>query len=278
MAGTMSIRRQRAAASAISFIEAHGEEIGTAANQATSIFYMPEETPVDYWLSLKVKARMLERRRDDVIAADEDHLDEQANDIEPTLELREAGAEVNAQLVFTRRMLTGFYGVELADKILATDGPAAGPDQPQLLWRQGKQTAERLRTTPFDEPKRTSSSFQFNPVALADELEPAVQRLERALAAVDLERRKIEATVNRKAEAIAAFDSAFRITVRFTVAVCLLAGKPNLARRLRASLLDPPRRRAGEGDGEPEEETPPGAGDPEEPAAADSETEQEEVS
>ena len=278
MAGTMSIRRQRAGTSALSFFNAHGDEIAGGATERVNIFYQADENPVDFKLGLEVVGRLMQASLDRVILADKANLDEQANDIQPGLELREAGEEVQQQLVFTRRMLTGFYGVELANEILATDGPAAGADQPLLLWRQSEQTAERLRNTPFEEPRRTSASFDFRPSALADELEPAVLRLKAAYEAVDLERRKLESTVAEKAAATKAFDADFRDGLRFGVGLCRLAGRPDLAVRLKASLLDPPRRSSSEEPpSEPEEESPPSPGDPEPPAEAGSDSGPEEA-
>ncbi len=161
-------------------------------------------------------------------------------------------------MVFIRRMLTGFYGLDLANQVLATEGPAARYDQPELLWRQAEQTVERLRETPFKEPRRTSDSFQFDPLALAGELEPAVAKLKAAYDAVTVERRKLEDPVDEKAETRKGFDADFRACVRLGVALALIAGKPNLARRLKASILEPPRRGSGsepeESDAEPTEE------------------------
>ena len=278
MAGKLSLRRQSAGTSAISFFEAHGDEIATGVDQRLNPFYMEEEAKVDFKKGLEVVGRFMQDSLDRVIAADKANLDEQANDIRPNLELREAGEEVQQQLVFTRRMLTGFYGVELANEILATDGPAANPDQPLLLWRQAEQTAERLRSTPFDEPpRRTTSSFQFDPVKLADELEPPLGRLKAAYEAVVLERRKLESTVTEKAASTEAFDTDFRDCLRFGVGLCRLAGRPDLAGRLNASMLTAPRRR-GSSEGstpEPEDEPAPSADDPQPPAETGSSDPQE---
>ncbi len=254
MASTMSVRRHKAGSSAIAFFAAHGEEIGSGVDERLIPFYQDGETPVDFRLALTVVNRLMQASLDGVIDTDKANVDEKDNDIAPTLELEKAGREVNSQLVFIRRMLTGFYGVDLANQILATDGPAASPAQPHLLWRQGEQTVERLRTTPFQEPERTSSSFEFDPLALANELEPAVARLQAAMDAVTLERRKIETTVKEKAATQAAFDADFRDCLRFGVGVCRLAKEPALARKLKASALDSPRRRSASPDEDSPEE------------------------
>ncbi len=267
MAGILSIRRQRAASSAVAFFEAHGEKISTGVADSFRPFYEEGEEPVDFQLVLTVACRLLKDRLQGVIDADKAKIDEEANDIIAYLELEEAGREVNAQLVFIRRMLTGFYGVDLANEVLATDGAAARYDQPELLWRQGEQTAERLRNTPFKEPRRTSSSFQFDPLALAGELEPAVVNLATAYKTVTVERRKLEDPVTKKAEALQTFDTDFRACLRLGVALALVAGLPNIAKRLRASLLDAPRRGSGS------EEADSAAEPAEEPAATTGESE-----
>ncbi len=252
MPSKMSLRRQEAATSAIAFLEAHEDEIASGAEQRLLPLVEDGEELPKVRYSLQLVRRWMGQRLAEVVEADQVHIDEKDGDLGPRLELVEATEEVQRQLVAGRRIAAGVYGAKRAQEIFALDGPTGNTRQPLIVLRQGQDTVRRFRKATFVAPQETVGGVAFDPIGFADRLEPAVERLARAYEAVALERRKIEATVNAKNKAHAEFDGDFRAGVRHAVALCLIGGKPELAFRLKASLLNPPRR----GGDDPDEDSP----------------------
>lgn len=241
MASNMSVYRQRAKHSTVSFIDAHEDEITTSIHQRFQPFLAEGESPPDVRSTLRLVGRLVENCADRVIEADKANLDELDDDFEPRLDLAEAAEEVHDRLVDVRQILRGLYGPELSQELLAIDGPTANVDQPDLLWRQGEHTMERLRDPDVAPSRRKTLSVELDRSALADELEPAVKRLGAAHRVVHLERRELESTRAEKRRAMEEFDLDFRGCVRLIVGFCLLARRPDLAEKLDTAVLQPRR-------------------------------------
>ena len=81
-----------------------------------------------------------------------------------------------------RSITDGLFGPLRSAEILATDGPTAEVDQPDLLWRQGDHTLSRLENPALGVPDMPTESLQFDPAKLASELKADLTfRLRRAL-------------------------------------------------------------------------------------------------
>ena len=145
MAGTMSVRRDRAAELVISFFDENEDEMVAGAKERLFRFLREDETEPDLRLILRLVSRQIEHDLAEVIRTDKAALDEKVNDTQPRLELIEAGGEVQKQLVYIRPILVGFLGEERAKEIIATEGRTAQVSQTHELWRQGEHTLERLR-------------------------------------------------------------------------------------------------------------------------------------
>ncbi len=271
MPSTMSLRRQRAASSAIAFLETREDEIGSCAEEQLGPLVRPGEKLPDVRFCLKLVRRWMAKGLAGVVAADQANINERDGDLGPRLELVEATEDVQRQLVAGRRIAVVVYGAARAQEILALDGITGNVKQPLKVLRQGQDTVKRLREAAIAAPQEEVGGVDFDPVAFADRLEPAVERLARAYDAVVLERRKVQVTVDGKAHAHAVFDTLFRAGVRFAVALCLIGGKPELAARLSAKELNAPRR----GDAsDPDSSSTSPANDAPSPPDADSGTEE----
>ena len=252
MAGTMSIRRDRAAGLVISFFEEFEDEMVAGAKARLFRFLREGEAEPDLRLILRLVSRQIEHDLGEVIRTDKAALDEQANDIQPRLELTEAGGEVQQQLVQIRPILVGFLGEERVKEILATDGRTAQVSQTHELWRQGEHTLERLRRGNLEAEGQTTG-VEFKPKEMADGLEPPVVRMRQAQKRLARERRKYKKVVIAKGKAMTTFDTDFRGSVRLGVGLCLLGALPELATTLDTSALRPPQRGSSRGDGASEE-------------------------
>ncbi len=179
-----------------------------------------------------------------LIAADNAHDDQLANDVEPRQLRDEAGERVRKKLVEVRRIAAGLFGPERSAEILGAPGQTAQVTESERLWRQAEDTIVRLEDPEFTVPEMTTESLQFDPASLASELRTENGAFRAALDAVALEQRKAEASLEVKKARI---DDAKRIDAacrRFYEGFFLLAGRPDLADRLARALRRGTRRAA----------------------------------
>ena len=150
---------------------------------------------------------------------------------------------VRQKLVDIRPIVQGLFGRKRAVEIVAIDGKTAR--QPEHLWRQGEHTVSRLRDPDLQVPEASTASVVFDPGGLADELEPMVTALRSAIDEVEVDRRDAATTQQAKQEAIDEHDLLMAACGRILSGFYLLAGRQDLARRIRISL---PRRQRPNGD------------------------------
>ena len=233
---TMIRRRQRAAAAATVFFDAHAGEIGAAAGRRLEPYVRPGEKPADFGLCLKLVGRNLEDRFDVLARANEANREALAALVGPRQELAAASKALSAGMVVARHLLRGLFGTERGDEILAVSGNTVKSHQSLMLWRQGEEFVDRLRTAKIEKPRRPMF-VRFDPLVLADELEVPLKRLWRAINAFELEGQKAEAALAEKQAALEQFDDHYRAAVHFAAALCRLAGRPDLARQLKTSAI-----------------------------------------
>ena len=194
---------------------------------------------------------MIAASRQQLVDADKAHLDELSDDVGPRLERDDVVGAVRQKLIDIRQLAQVLFGPAHAIEIVAVDGLTAL--QPEHLWRQAEHTLSRLRSPDLNLPAASTASVTFDPLQLADELEPLVTALRRAIDGVEIDRREAAVTVEAKHETMASHDLLLGACGRIVTGFYLLAGRPDLADRIRVSL--PGRRRQRPQDGEEPAET-----------------------
>ncbi len=141
---------------------------------------------------------------------------------------------VHQKLVGIRPIVVSLFGLKRAVELVPVDGSTAL--EPELLWRQAEHTLSRLRAPDLQLPATSTKSVTFDPLQFANELEPLVTALRAAIDAVDLDRRQAEASVEVKRREMADHDLIVRACGRILSGFYLLAGRPDLAERMRTTL------------------------------------------
>ncbi len=234
MASRLVVLRQRLAKTIHSALERFAEVVTPVLTGRFAPFLTEGEAPIDFSGLQRLLHRMAEASFEAMVAADKAHLDELANDIAPRLERDRRVAVVRQKLIDVRRMVQGLFGPARAVEVVAVEGVTAR--QPEHLWRQSEHTLSRLRAPEFQAPEALTAAVVFDPVQLADELDPMVSALRRTVDAVELERRAAAASLQVKQEAMAEHDLLITACGRILSGFYLLARRPDLAERIRLSL------------------------------------------
>lgn len=256
--------RQRVAEAIAAAARNHAHEVGTRLQEVLAPAFPDGLVPFDLVELHQGLARYLEMRIQGIVGADETHLGELRDDKGPRSRRDDAAAELYGKLVEIRRLVLGSFGDGQLEAVLGY--PGATPQDPVELQRVAGRALELLRR-PVDElPTPQFASVQLDLAALADELQPALDRLTTALREVEDERRQAESTRRGKDLELEAFDAAVAGIGRVITGFDQLAGFPEFAGRIRLTL--PNRRRRGTVEGDepsPEEEAPPEGESPELP-------------
>jgi|GEM_PF-855525 len=237
------VLRQRISEDLVAAARTHAEEVGNRLNQDLLGTAAEGETVPDYIALLLQLGRHLEEKMQELVAADEAHLIELDDDQDPRLRREEAAADLHEKVVEIREALGGFFGTSEAGSLLGVEGPTSS--DPRTLHRQAMRLLERLREPAPELPSLRLNGLQLDRAALAEELQPAVDELDRALVDIARERREAESTQEQKNEKMAEVDTALRGVGRCLQGYYELSGFSMFAERIRLT-----RRRRGRGPGE----------------------------
>ncbi|WP_441289159.1 hypothetical protein ACSRUE_46555 [Sorangium sp. KYC3313] len=249
--------RQKSANSVVASGETHAGRIAAELEALLSPHLRKGEKMPDVSLFTHIVARALAEARDRMVAADEAHQAELADDAAPREARDEAAAALYTELTELREWLTGLYGAAALARLGFTD---ATPRDPAQLERFAGEVARALGARDLPKPRRKGIRWDTEETVLR--IEGLRGALRGHLKDVAREAREAEATLLAKTAAIAAYDDRFSRAATFLVGLFRLAGHPELAARVRPSS-----RRPGqiEADAPPAE---PGGEAPVEPEAA----------
>lgn len=243
------IDRQRIGESILAAARTHADHVAQRLHEVLSPFIPEGQSLPDLAVLQLVVANLLEDRLEKLVAADEAHFEELADDLDPRVRRDETAQILYDKLIQIRSTLNGAFGAERGDNLLGFNGPT--PRDPRILHRQATRALNRLREPDPEFPSGSLHGFRFDRNALADELQPAVDDLSAALRDVTRELRETETTKAEKDEAIEAFDAAVGGTARMLTGFDQLVGLDSFAKKIRLTLPD----RGGQQEDEPQ---PPG--------------------
>ncbi len=216
-------------------------EISLALKEVLSPFVGEGETVTDVTILPVLAARLVVNRRDRLIVADKANIDAKAELIEPRLRRDEAFHQASDTIYRIRDVCRGLYGPELTARIMPDDRRI--PQRPKAFLHLGEHVLERLIDVERTLPSQTLLGINVERVELSANFASDLEELGEALDEVDLKRREAEITQSEKAEAMDEFNVLYGAAIRLLEALAILAGKPELAERVR-----PTRRRRSTGD------------------------------
>lgn len=241
------VDRQRAAQAIGAAAKTHASEIV----QGLHVRFLPllkrgEKAP-DTSLLCELLARASAAALEQLLLAEEAYQKELLDDDPPRRERDEAAGALSEALVELREVVAGVYG----SGVLKEAGFSQGtPQDPVLLSRFAGQVANALPEASLPPPRVTGAVLDRK--AIAAELLKKRARLDDALAAVARESREAQAALSQRNQTQAEFDDTQAGITAVLAGLLQLAGKRDLAERVR-----PPVVRRGSRPQEPEPSPPP---------------------
>lgn len=178
--------------------------------------------------------RTLQASVDVLLAADEAHEAEKADDLVVRVELEESIEGVYREVVDFR---AGLEAVGQSEAVLHIGLTGTTPRDPTELMRIGRVILGQLPLLGSVEPARRG--LLFDAQSYAEPINLALVRLDAAREAMRREQRELEATLLAKNEAMAAYEACFMSVARALESLFRLAGLGWLADRVRPSSRRP---------------------------------------
>lgn len=216
--------------------ETYATEVGERTNVQLLPFARDGEVVPDVALLLRLMARMLKSKTEKLEQADSAHEAEISDDAQPRAERDEAEGELRETTVEFRDAISAKYG----DVGLRTLGIYEPPPRgaPELA-----KYARSFHAALIDASRTLTGSarrgLQIDRAQMASELLPTIERLEAALRTVTQEAAELHLTQTAKDRAMEENDVAFMGVANAVEGLLSLAGRPDLADRVRPSRRKP---------------------------------------
>lgn len=220
----------------------------------------------------------LRRSLDELLVAEKEHLDELSGDA-TYRSIRDGSAtSLRRTLIDLRGLFRSSFGLEMAQAVGFENEIA---QDPLALARQTERLLANLRKPDLELPPSQYAGVAVTPGLIVDGVEPQYEELRRAIDQVTRELGRAQGTQVAKDQALVRFRQTYVQFLRILQGAFRLAGKPELAARLRRSLPGSGRSRldgdvpgdGGPGEGEPPSGEPgegePSDGEPEPPPSSD---------
>jgi hypothetical protein len=225
--------RQKGADAVIAAIEANAGAVGAALRDLLMPHLKKGEDVPDATLLLQLLSRALEAEKAAMIAADEAHEAELGDD-EPARRARdEAHTALYDEIVELREILIGMYGADIAAKII----PGETPQDPVVLSRFAKTVEKNLGDIKL--PAARIKGAKLDKAETLSTIASKRESLDTALRAVAREVREAQVTQDAKAKAITQYDLRFDGIASLASGSLKVAGKPELAVRIKPSARRP---------------------------------------
>jgi hypothetical protein len=229
------IDRMRDATAVVAAAETHAVAVGEALSAKLGGSVRDGEVAPDYALVVRVLGRVLDGVRGALGDADVSHQGELADDDGPRDRRDRLVLALHKRVTVIRETLDGVFGADEIDRYgIRGETPRDGA----ALIAFVETMANRLAEAPLPAP-RVPVTIDRNKLAV--ELLGLIPDVEAALETVARERREAEATLVTRNTAMDTFDATFSRTASALSALFRLAGKDELAARVRPSTRKPGR-------------------------------------
>jgi hypothetical protein len=226
--------RQKSADAVIAAARTHAGLIADQLSGVVKPYYKKSAPFPDLQTFLCALADVLQTARNDMVTADENHERELADDDEPRNSRDETVLALNDYLVEAREIALGLFGPKPLQKLGFT---ATVSRDPIVLHRYAGEISSSLRSTTMPTPRVKGA--QWNASQVADEIDSYRDKLVSQLESVARENREAQLTLDAKNRAIDAYDSVFSGVASGLCGMLELAGKHELALKVRPSPRKP---------------------------------------
>lgn len=236
MASKQVTDRDRSSSQVTTAAEVNATEIAQKLEALLTPRMQVGEVAPDFAFMVRLIGRHLAHHASALNAADLAHEAELGDDVQPRVERDDAEVDLRETTVSYRNALGAGYG----DAALRTHGVAvAAPPDTRGLVRYAKDFRSGLRDAARTPSAPARNGLVVDRAALAAELTPRIERLEAALEAVTREAEELKLTQTAKDNAMDANDTAFSGVANALEGLLILAGRKDLAARIRPSTRKP---------------------------------------
>lgn len=216
--------------------ETYATEIGERTSVQLTPFLHAGEVVPDTALLLRLMARMLASKTAKLEQADSAHEAEISDDAQPRAARDEAEGETRETTVEFRDAISAKYG-DVGLRVMGVYEPP--PKSPAPLVKYGRNLHAALLDASRTLTGSTRRGVQLDRAEMAAELLPVIERLEAALQVVSQEAAELNLTQTTKDRAIEENDAVFACVANVTEGLVALAGRKDLADRVRPSRRKP---------------------------------------
>jgi hypothetical protein len=228
--------RQKSAQAVTASIETHADEVGQAVARRLAPCLERGEKMPDVALLLRLLGRELAARVAAMVAADEAHERELGDDAGPREDRDAAAAKLGARMVELREIITGVYGQATATALGFVERT---PQDPVVLVRFAGNVVLAIEDKGFGRARVRGASLDAREIAT--ELKALIAALNGHLADVAREQREAQATLGRRNAAMDSSDASFSDVASVQSVMLRVAGRADLAARVRPSTRNPGR-------------------------------------
>jgi hypothetical protein len=233
MASKQVVDRQKSADSVIAAGEANVDLIQEALAEKARPFLKKGQPAPDFGAAVRLSCAMLGAAAVRMVEKDEAHEAELGDDAGVREARDEAKAALYSELVDLREILVGGYGGAVAAKVFT----GATPEDPVLLARYAGEVADDLEKIKLPRPRLKGAKLDVAEVAAS--LRDKRAQLEASWKDVQREVREAQQTLDAKNGAMSAYDETFSGVASTLSGLLRLAGKPDLAAKVRPSTRRP---------------------------------------
>jgi hypothetical protein len=228
----VSTAKEKSGRYVLAMITLHGQEIAQKLFDLFRPHQMPDDPPPDFWCTVLAIGRRLKDAIDKVMAADKVLFAANAA-LEAARKVRDEKAQFLSQQIQGLRQACAGLIIDLSVQQLGFDQRT--PQDPVPLVTQAERVAEHLRSDEAATARRLFEGDTFDPRQYAAAVEKSTGELRTALDVVADERRRAEKVMLEKRTVTEEYDELFLHGARTFESYCRLAGKKELADRVRPS-------------------------------------------
>lgn len=233
MASKQIVNRQKSSEAVGAIGESQAESAGAAIGELCKRHLKKGEALPDFSMVMKLCVRVLEGSTGAMVEADAANEAELSDDEEVRTARDEASQALYDKIVELREMLTGAYGAATANKVIV----GSTPQDPVMLARFAGEVETALEKVKLPAPRIKGAKLDASEAA--ESLRESRAALSKHIKAVAREVREGQATLDAKNRVTAAYDEIFAGVATLLTGQLRLAGKTDLAARVRPSSRRP---------------------------------------
>ncbi len=233
MAAKQVTDREKSAHAVVAAGQTHAEATGAAVGELLKPHLGKGESLPDIGLVMILVARALEAAKTRMVEADAAHEAELGDDDAIRRARDEAATALSDRLVELREVIVGVYGSATAGAVF----PGPAPQDPVVLSRFAGEVGAQLERVKLPAPRLKGAKLDL--AETAADLRDLRAALDAKIKDVAREVREAQATLAGKTQALAAYDELFGGGATILTGLLRMAGKADLAAKVKPSTRRP---------------------------------------